>query len=123
VADLDHFLVQRRDRASGVIHEYHLVAYVFGTHRDAMLAAHPPTEGAGRQWWLKRAIIWLAATAALWWWVSFPIRDGGDCPRLVTGAERGVKRELFKVRCKQLWQAAWAHDYARLSPHSHSSNT
>jgi hypothetical protein len=22
VADLDHFLVQRRDRASGVIHEY-----------------------------------------------------------------------------------------------------
>jgi hypothetical protein len=26
VADLDHFLVQRRDRASGVIHEYHLVA-------------------------------------------------------------------------------------------------
>ena len=26
VADLDHFLVQRRDRASGVIHEYYLVA-------------------------------------------------------------------------------------------------
>jgi hypothetical protein len=26
VADLDHFLVQRRDRGSGVIHEYHLVA-------------------------------------------------------------------------------------------------
>jgi transposase InsO family protein len=26
VADPDHFLVQRRDRASGVIHEYHLVA-------------------------------------------------------------------------------------------------
>ena len=26
VADLDHFLVQRRDRASGMIHEYHLVA-------------------------------------------------------------------------------------------------
>ena len=26
VADLDHFLVRRRDRASGVIHEYHLVA-------------------------------------------------------------------------------------------------
>ena len=26
VADLDHFLVQRHDRASGVIHEYRLVA-------------------------------------------------------------------------------------------------
>jgi hypothetical protein len=26
VADLDHFLVQRRDRVIGVIHEYHLVA-------------------------------------------------------------------------------------------------
>jgi putative transposase len=25
-ADLDHFLVQRRDRASGLIHEYRLVA-------------------------------------------------------------------------------------------------
>jgi uncharacterized protein DUF4191 len=79
------------------------------TSRDAMLAAHPPTEGAGRKWWLKRAIIWLAATAALWWWwwcwVSYPVRDEDDRPRLVTGAERGVKRELFKLRCKQLWQA------------------
>jgi putative transposase len=26
VTDLDHFRVQRRDRAGGVIHEYHLVA-------------------------------------------------------------------------------------------------
>ena len=26
VTDLDHFRVQRRDRAGGVLHEYHLVA-------------------------------------------------------------------------------------------------
>jgi putative transposase len=26
VTDVDHFRVQRRDRAGGVIHEYHLVA-------------------------------------------------------------------------------------------------
>jgi len=26
VSDLDHFRVQRRDRAGGVLHEYHLVA-------------------------------------------------------------------------------------------------
>ena len=32
VADLDHFRVWRRDRAGGVIHEYRLVAWVFGTH-------------------------------------------------------------------------------------------
>ena len=28
------FRVQRRDRAGGVIHEYRLVAQVFGTHRS-----------------------------------------------------------------------------------------
>ena len=36
VTDLDHFRVQRRDRAGGMIHEYRLVAYVFGTHRSAI---------------------------------------------------------------------------------------
>jgi hypothetical protein len=34
VTDLDHFRVKRRDRAGGVIHEYRLVAQVFGTHRS-----------------------------------------------------------------------------------------
>jgi hypothetical protein len=33
VTDLDHLRVQRRDRAGGVIHEYRLVAQVFGTHK------------------------------------------------------------------------------------------
>jgi hypothetical protein len=33
VADLDQDRVRRRDRAGGVIHEYRLVAYVFGTHK------------------------------------------------------------------------------------------
>src|ERR1022692_4492880 len=32
VTDVDHFRVRRRDRAGGVIHEYPLVAQVFGTH-------------------------------------------------------------------------------------------
>jgi putative transposase len=36
VTDLDHFCVWRRDRAGGVIHEYRLVAWVFGTHRLPM---------------------------------------------------------------------------------------
>jgi putative transposase len=39
VASLDHFRVQRRDRAGGVIHVYRLVAQVFGTHRIT------------RRWW------------------------------------------------------------------------
>ena len=33
VTDLDHFRVRRCDRAGGVIHEYRLVAQVFGTHK------------------------------------------------------------------------------------------
>ena len=33
ITDLDQFRVQRRDCAGGVIHEYRLVAQVFGTHR------------------------------------------------------------------------------------------
>ena len=37
IIDLDHFRVQRRDRTGGVIHEYHLVAWVFGTHNRRML--------------------------------------------------------------------------------------
>jgi transposase len=32
VTDLDHFRVRRHDRVGGVIHEYRLVAKVFGTH-------------------------------------------------------------------------------------------
>ena len=36
IADLDHFRVLRRDRAGGVIHEYRLVAWVFGTHNGRM---------------------------------------------------------------------------------------
>jgi putative transposase len=32
VADLDHFRIQRRDRAGGVIHEYRLLAWVIGIH-------------------------------------------------------------------------------------------
>jgi putative transposase len=39
VTDLDQFRIQRRDRAGGVIHEYRLVAQVFGTHRRAHLQA------------------------------------------------------------------------------------
>jgi putative transposase len=35
VTDLDHFRVRRRDRAGGVIHEYRLVAWVVGTHRNS----------------------------------------------------------------------------------------
>ena len=34
ITDLDQFRVQRRDRPGRVIHEYHLVAQVFGTHRS-----------------------------------------------------------------------------------------
>ena len=45
VTDLDQFRVQRRDRAGGVIHEYRLVAYVFGTHR----AVQDPQARPGRQ--------------------------------------------------------------------------
>src|SRR6476660_8940671 len=37
VTDLDHFRVRRRDRAGGVLHEYHLVASVFGTHNPNLL--------------------------------------------------------------------------------------
>jgi hypothetical protein len=40
ITDLDHFRVGRRDRARGVIHEYRLVAQVFGTHN----ARHLPAE-------------------------------------------------------------------------------
>jgi hypothetical protein len=36
VTDLDHFRVRRRDGAGGVIHEYHLVAWVFGTHSPGL---------------------------------------------------------------------------------------
>jgi hypothetical protein len=48
VVDLDHFRVQRRDRAGGVIHEYRLVALVFGTHRVKLslrTAASSPLPG------------------------------------------------------------------------------
>jgi hypothetical protein len=37
--DADHFRVLRRDRAGGVIHEYRLVAYVFGTRNLIACAA------------------------------------------------------------------------------------
>ena len=36
VTGLDHFRLRRRDRAGGVIHEYSLVAWVFGTHNFAV---------------------------------------------------------------------------------------
>jgi hypothetical protein len=35
VTDLDHLRVRRRNRVGGVIHEYRLVAQVFGTHRSS----------------------------------------------------------------------------------------
>ena len=38
ITSLDQFRVQRRDRAGGVIHEYRLVAWVFGTHRQAAVS-------------------------------------------------------------------------------------
>jgi putative transposase len=44
--DLDHFRVQRRDRARGVIHEYRLVAQVFGTQQACSLAT-PARPGPG----------------------------------------------------------------------------
>jgi hypothetical protein len=34
ITDLDQFRVRRRDRAGGVVHEYRLLAWVFGTHTD-----------------------------------------------------------------------------------------
>ncbi|HEY6791912.1 MAG TPA: hypothetical protein VI365_31810, partial [Trebonia sp.] len=37
VTDLDSFRVRRRDRAGGAIHEYRLVARVFGTHSTKQL--------------------------------------------------------------------------------------
>jgi hypothetical protein len=56
--DPDHFLARRRDRASGIIHEYRLVAQVSGTHQvngrsdlswvgSAVLA----------EWWLTPAVM------------------------------------------------------------------
>jgi putative transposase len=33
ITHLDQFRIQRRDRAGGVIHEYHLLAQVTGTHQ------------------------------------------------------------------------------------------
>jgi hypothetical protein len=41
VADLDHFQIQRQDRAGGVIHQYRLVAEDLGTRRQSELARHP----------------------------------------------------------------------------------
>jgi hypothetical protein len=38
VTNLDRFRVQRRDRTGAVIHEYRLVAQVFGTHRRNSVA-------------------------------------------------------------------------------------
>src|SRR5215470_4844005 len=47
VADLDHFRVQRRDRAGRVLHEYRLVAYVFGTHTPSGRRVRTPSRNAG----------------------------------------------------------------------------
>jgi hypothetical protein len=42
VTNLDRFRVRRRDRAGGVIHEYRLVALVFGTHNGISMGAIMP---------------------------------------------------------------------------------
>ncbi len=44
VTDLDHFRLRRRDAVGGVIHEYRLVAYVFGTHNPTGSAACEPAR-------------------------------------------------------------------------------
>jgi Integrase core domain len=46
LTDLDHFRVRRRDRAGGVIREYHLVAWVFGTRNQGSLARDKSTHHA-----------------------------------------------------------------------------
>jgi hypothetical protein len=43
ITDLDQFHVQRLHRAGGVIHEYRLVAYVFGTHSSSTGSAPADT--------------------------------------------------------------------------------
>jgi len=47
VTDLDHFHVRRRDRAGGVIHEYRLVAKVFGTHRISSARSDSASGASG----------------------------------------------------------------------------
>jgi putative transposase len=44
ITDLDQFRVQQRDRAEGVIHEYRLVAQVFGTYRSWQRRAGAPAR-------------------------------------------------------------------------------
>jgi putative transposase len=46
VTDLDHLRVRRHDRAGGVIHEYRLVAQVFGTHTGSW-TNQPPADPNG----------------------------------------------------------------------------
>ena len=55
VTDLDHFRVRRRDRAGGVIREYRLVAWVFGTHKGR--------AGASGQF---RSLAWMAGGGRCW---------------------------------------------------------
>jgi putative transposase len=49
VTDLYHFLVQRPDRAGGVLHEYHLVAQVFGTHSHGARKLNRPALDQSQQ--------------------------------------------------------------------------
>jgi hypothetical protein len=57
VTDLDHFRVRRHDRVGDVIHEYRLLAQVFGTHRArAAGIARSAQSGLGRAIWRRSTI-------------------------------------------------------------------
>jgi putative transposase len=45
ITDPDQFRVHRRDRAGGMIHEYHLAAWVIGTHRTALTVSKSAGPG------------------------------------------------------------------------------